>query len=116
MRLLLGLCALLSAAAGLASPQPLSARHPAVPIIPGVVRLLIYIKKRDDITFQEFSDHWRVIHPPIFMDTQAVKKNVTKYEQVRHLHPLTLRKATRLIVLDNPLVPRQPGVETETHC
>ncbi|KAK1227897.1 hypothetical protein PQX77_009087 [Marasmius sp. AFHP31] len=77
-----GLCALLSVAtAGLAVPQPLSARHPPVPIEPGHVRLLIYLKKRDDISFQQFSDHWRVIHPPLFLDTKAVKENVTRYEQ-----------------------------------
>ncbi|KAL0578147.1 hypothetical protein V5O48_003852 [Marasmius crinis-equi] len=48
---------------------------------PNHVRVLFYMQKHKSMTFEEFSEHWRVTHPPLFLGTKAVKQNLLKYEQ-----------------------------------
>ncbi|KAL0580216.1 hypothetical protein V5O48_001809 [Marasmius crinis-equi] len=40
------------------------------------------MQRHETLTFEEFSEHWRVAHPPLFLKTQAVKENILKYEQL----------------------------------
>ncbi|KAL0065772.1 hypothetical protein AAF712_007259 [Marasmius tenuissimus] len=35
-----------------------------------------------NMTFQEFSDHWRLPHTALFLNNAAVKCNMLKYEQL----------------------------------
>ena len=46
------------------------------------VRMMMWFRKNANMTFQEFSDHWRLPHTNLFLNTAAVKKNMLKYEQV----------------------------------
>ena len=47
------------------------------------VRMMMWFRKNPNITFQEFSDHWRLPHTNLFLNTPAVKRNAMLYEQVR---------------------------------
>ncbi|KAG7100205.1 hypothetical protein E1B28_001980 [Marasmius oreades] len=46
------------------------------------VRVLIFVQKKDDVPFEEWSRYWRDVHSKIFMDLEITKKNILKYEQL----------------------------------
>ncbi|KAJ8090225.1 hypothetical protein PM082_018821 [Marasmius tenuissimus] len=48
----------------------------------GRVRMMMWFRKNANMTFQQFSDHWRVPHTDLFLNTAAVKKNMLRYEQL----------------------------------
>ncbi|KAF8079269.1 hypothetical protein FPV67DRAFT_1444426 [Lyophyllum atratum] len=45
------------------------------------VRVVIFLKKRPDLTKEEFSRYWSGPHGDLFKSLEIVKKNVIKYEQ-----------------------------------
>ncbi|KAG6840743.1 hypothetical protein C0991_004652 [Blastosporella zonata] len=47
------------------------------------VRVLLFMKRKDGSTPEEFSEYWRTTHAKLFMTLDIVKSNVLKYEQVR---------------------------------
>ncbi|KAJ8090221.1 hypothetical protein PM082_018816 [Marasmius tenuissimus] len=48
----------------------------------GRVRMMMWFRKNANLTFQQFSDHWRQPHTNLFLNTAAVKKNMLRYEQL----------------------------------
>ena len=48
----------------------------------GRVRMMMWFKKNPSMSFKDFSDHWRLPHTDLFLNTAAVKKNMLRYEQV----------------------------------
>lgn len=55
---------------------------PSVPFHTDRVRLLVFLKKREGITKEEFSQYWSGHHAKLFLSLDIVKKNLLKYEQV----------------------------------
>ncbi|KAK7685058.1 hypothetical protein QCA50_011895 [Cerrena zonata] len=51
-----------------------------------VFKVTFFIKKREDITLEEFSSYWDHQHANLFVSQEAVKKNLVKYSQF-HLAP-----------------------------
>ncbi|KAK1226353.1 hypothetical protein PQX77_010680 [Marasmius sp. AFHP31] len=51
-------------------------------VVSGRVRMMMWFRKNPNMTFQEFSDHWRLPHTDLFLNTAAVKRNMLKYEQL----------------------------------
>ncbi|KAK1227143.1 hypothetical protein PQX77_009883 [Marasmius sp. AFHP31] len=51
-------------------------------VVSGRVRMMMWFRKNSNMTFQEFSDHWRLPHTDLFLNTAAVKRNMLKYEQL----------------------------------
>ncbi|CAI7606563.1 unnamed protein product [Penicillium pancosmium] len=49
---------------------------PAVP-----VQLLVFAKRKEDLTKQEFDDYWRGPHAKKFLEFEIVKKHCIRYEQ-----------------------------------
>ncbi|KAI2610223.1 uncharacterized protein GGS25DRAFT_521032 [Hypoxylon fragiforme] len=47
----------------------------------GLVKLTVFLKKRDDISHEEFHKYWDNEHAKIFLSVPIVKKNVVKYTQ-----------------------------------
>ena len=45
-------------------------------------RLLLYFRRNQSFTFDEFSDYWRGPHAQLYINTATVKQNLLKYEQV----------------------------------
>ncbi|KAF9265812.1 hypothetical protein L218DRAFT_859725 [Marasmius fiardii PR-910] len=54
----------------------------ANPFIENRVRVLFFVQKKDDISFQEWSRYWSHEHAQIFIDLEITKKNILKYEQL----------------------------------
>ncbi|RDB24419.1 hypothetical protein Hypma_008456 [Hypsizygus marmoreus] len=46
------------------------------------VRLLIFMKRKEGLTREQFSRHWLDPHAKLFMSLESFKANVTKYEQL----------------------------------
>jgi hypothetical protein len=46
------------------------------------VRVVGFIKKRDDLSHEEFYRYWIEEHSKLFSSITIVKKNLVKYEQV----------------------------------
>ncbi|KAK7051492.1 hypothetical protein VNI00_004466 [Paramarasmius palmivorus] len=46
------------------------------------VRLLIFVKRKDEMNFDDWSRYWLETHGPIFANTQAAKENIIRYEQL----------------------------------
>ncbi|KAL0580556.1 hypothetical protein V5O48_001465 [Marasmius crinis-equi] len=46
------------------------------------VRMLLFVKKREDLSYEEFSRYWKEVHAPIFLGIDIVKKDVLLYEQL----------------------------------
>lgn len=46
------------------------------------VRLAILLKKKQDLTNEEFLNYWLNSHAKLFTSLEIVKKNLVKYEQV----------------------------------
>ncbi|KAK1234715.1 hypothetical protein PQX77_002078, partial [Marasmius sp. AFHP31] len=51
-------------------------------VAPNRVRMMMWFRKNPNITYQEFSDHWRLPHTDLFLNTPAVKRNALLYEQL----------------------------------
>ncbi|KAL0058982.1 hypothetical protein AAF712_014319 [Marasmius tenuissimus] len=51
-------------------------------VVSGRVRMMMWFRRNPNMTFQEFSDHWRLAHADLFLNTAAVKRNMLKYEQL----------------------------------
>ena len=45
-----------------------------------------FYKRRSDLTWQEFSDHWRNVHGPLLRDTPKTAQYMRRYVQ-HHLRP-----------------------------
>ncbi|TRM68585.1 EthD domain-containing protein [Schizophyllum amplum] len=56
----------------------------APPIRTDRIRLVVFVKRRPDLTREEFLSYWREKHAPLFMSLAIAKSNILKYEQ---LHP-----------------------------
>ncbi|KAG5644109.1 hypothetical protein DXG03_009128 [Asterophora parasitica] len=52
-----------------------------VPFRTDRVRLIVFLKRRSDLTREEFSHYWNGPHAELFLSLDIVKKNVIKYEQ-----------------------------------
>jgi hypothetical protein len=50
------------------------------PTVP--VQLLVFAKRKEDLTKQEFDDYWRGPHAKKFLEFEIVKKHCIRYEQV----------------------------------
>ncbi|KAF7373863.1 Dimeric alpha+beta barrel [Mycena sanguinolenta] len=50
------------------------------------IKLTIFIKKRDDISFEEFSKYWRETHGKLFVSCGLAAKYTIKYAQYHVLH------------------------------
>ncbi|KAL0059460.1 hypothetical protein AAF712_013804 [Marasmius tenuissimus] len=48
----------------------------------GRVRMMMWFRKNPNMSFKDFSDHWRLPHTDLFLNTAAVKRNMLKYEQL----------------------------------
>ncbi|KAK7049298.1 hypothetical protein VNI00_005899 [Paramarasmius palmivorus] len=46
------------------------------------VRLLIFLKRKDGMTFDDWSKHWLETLGPAFASSQAAKQNIIRYEQL----------------------------------
>jgi uncharacterized protein (TIGR02118 family) len=46
-----------------------------------MIKLCILVPRRKDLTLQEFSDHWKNIHGPLFASQPDAKKYVRRYIQ-----------------------------------
>lgn len=55
----------------------------AAPFRTDRVRLVVLLRKREDITKEAFSRYWSGSHAELFQSLNVVKQNVLKYEQVR---------------------------------
>lgn len=47
------------------------------------VKILIFAKKKETMTKEEFDEYWRGPHAKRFMEFELVKKHCLRYEQVR---------------------------------
>lgn len=52
---------------------------------PNRVRLSALFFPAPGITYEQFSEYWLHEHGKLFMSLDIVKKNLTKYEQVRSI-------------------------------
>ncbi|KAK7051502.1 hypothetical protein VNI00_004476 [Paramarasmius palmivorus] len=46
------------------------------------VRMLIFVKRKDGLSFEEWSKYWLETHGPIFTSTEVAKQNIMRYEQL----------------------------------
>ena len=51
-----------------------------------MIVLLGFYKRRSDLSWEQFSDHWRNIHGPLLRDTPATARHIRRYVQ-HHLRP-----------------------------
>ena len=54
-----------------------------VEITPNFARVLAFLHPKEGVSFEEFDKYWREVHGDIFKSLPVVKRNLTKYEQVR---------------------------------
>ncbi|RYY22051.1 MAG: EthD family reductase [Sphingobacteriaceae bacterium] len=47
-----------------------------------MIKLCVLCPKRPDLTLEEFKDHWKNVHGPLFSSQPEVKQYVKKYIQV----------------------------------
>jgi hypothetical protein len=45
-------------------------------------RLLSFLKRRPDLTVEEFQKHWLEVHAPLVKSSPSFQKYVLRYEQV----------------------------------
>ncbi|KAK1220225.1 hypothetical protein PQX77_017024, partial [Marasmius sp. AFHP31] len=64
------------------------------------VRTVVFLKKREDITIEEFSRYWLDNHSKVLLDFARGKKGIIKYEQ---LH-VNQAKKYRLIKMGVPVL------------
>jgi hypothetical protein len=53
-----------------------------------MIVLLGFYKRHPDLSFEQFSDHWRNIHGPLLRDTPEPRKAIRRYVQ-HHLQPVS---------------------------
>ncbi|OAL54651.1 hypothetical protein IQ07DRAFT_596144 [Pyrenochaeta sp. DS3sAY3a] len=46
-----------------------------------IVRITFLLRKRDDITYEEFHKYWSETHPEIWLSVPIVKEKLVKYSQ-----------------------------------
>ncbi|WP_340314923.1 EthD domain-containing protein [Rhizorhabdus argentea] len=51
-----------------------------------MIILLGFYKRRPDLTWEQFSDHWRNVHGPLLRDTPQASRYIKRYVQ-HHLRP-----------------------------
>ncbi|KDR82193.1 hypothetical protein GALMADRAFT_58684, partial [Galerina marginata CBS 339.88] len=51
------------------------------------IRVTCLIKRRPDLTHEQFSEHWSKKHGEIFTSLKAVKTNIVRYNQFHVLEP-----------------------------
>ncbi|KIM35575.1 hypothetical protein M413DRAFT_32431 [Hebeloma cylindrosporum] len=51
------------------------------------IRVTCLIKRRPDLTHEQFSEHWGKKHAEIFTSLKAVKTNIVRYNQFHVLEP-----------------------------
>jgi EthD domain len=63
-------------------------------VIPGpprrddsVIKLICMVKRRPDLTVDEFHHHWRTVHSPLNCDTPAIAKYFVRYERNHRARP-----------------------------
>ena len=50
-----------------------------------MVRMTVFVRRREDLDHQAFVDHWRNRHGPLIAGTPALARHIVRYEQhVRH--------------------------------
>lgn len=47
-----------------------------------MIKLCVLCPRRPDLTLEQFEDHWRNVHGPLFSNQPEVKQYVRKYIQV----------------------------------
>lgn len=45
------------------------------------VRLFAFVKRRADLSREQFLDHWRNVHGPLIRDTPGLAARIVRYEQ-----------------------------------
>ncbi|KII93017.1 hypothetical protein PLICRDRAFT_170815 [Plicaturopsis crispa FD-325 SS-3] len=48
------------------------------------VRMLVFLKRKEGTSKEEFTHHWLNVHGPLYASLPIVKRNILKYEQI---HP-----------------------------
>jgi uncharacterized protein (TIGR02118 family) len=51
-----------------------------------MIVLLGFYRRRPDLSWEQFSDHWRNVHGPLLRDTPATASRIRRYVQ-HHLRP-----------------------------
>jgi len=46
-----------------------------------MIKLVVCLKRKSDLSLAEFSAYWKERHGPLFLETTAVSQHVTKYVQ-----------------------------------
>ncbi|KAF5687188.1 dimeric alpha+beta barrel [Fusarium denticulatum] len=46
-----------------------------------IVRITFLLRKRDDVTYEQFHKYWSEEHPKIWLSVPIVKQNLVKYSQ-----------------------------------
>lgn len=52
-----------------------------------MVKLFAFIRRRPDLSAEEFHAHWRDRHGPLIADTPELARHVVRYEQHPRHHP-----------------------------
>ncbi|WP_345949185.1 EthD domain-containing protein [Mucilaginibacter sp. PAMB04274] len=47
-----------------------------------MIKLSVLCPRRPDLTLEQFKDHWRNVHGPLFSEQPEVRQHVRKYVQV----------------------------------
>ncbi len=45
------------------------------------VRLFAFVKRRSDLSREQFLDHWRRVHGPLIRDNPGLAERIVRYEQ-----------------------------------
>ena len=46
-----------------------------------MIKLIAFLKRRSDLTSEEFHEHWRNVHGPLIATTPDVARHIHRYEQ-----------------------------------
>jgi len=46
-----------------------------------MVKLFAFLRRSNDLSYDEFVDHWRNHHGPLIRDTPALAQHIVRYEQ-----------------------------------
>src|SRR4051794_22365407 len=83
--------------AGAAANRTRGPRRPPEPVVQSerlvtqgkgsvMIILLGFYKRRPDLTWEQFSDHWRNVHGPLLRDTPEASRYIKRYVQ-HHIRP-----------------------------
>jgi len=61
-----------------------------------VVKVFYLLRRRPDVSAEEFHRYWRQVHGPLFWETSAARNRVVRYEQ-HHTAPTTFLAGTDAI-------------------